>query len=184
MSGSFKNAGFKSSRAAARANGGTGPVAQTPSEKTVQFINAEVLDPPAQGDISFVAPFYQQTLVMALEDARSFVQGAEQILLVAMAKLLNKVIASAGAAEEMDQSHIAMAQEDPSDSDTAEATAEVAGSDGAPRAARPDQVRPARKATDIPPHLYGLETIERLTACAAGLHEKMAATASKYKGDF
>jgi hypothetical protein len=68
------------------------PDPQTADEKTVQFINAEVLDPPSQGSISFVGPFLDQSLAMAVEDARSFVQGAEQILLVALAKALEKYL--------------------------------------------------------------------------------------------
>jgi len=76
----------------------TGPTPTTPSEKSVAFINAEVLDPPEQGSISFVRPFYEQTLVMALEDARSFLQGAEQILLVALAKALEKYLSGGAVA--------------------------------------------------------------------------------------
>lgn len=83
--------------AAPQAGGGAGPNPQTDDEKTVQFINAEVLDPPTQGSISFVGPYLDQTLAMAVEDARSFVQGAEQILLVALAKALEKAL-SGGAA--------------------------------------------------------------------------------------
>jgi hypothetical protein len=75
---------------AAPAADGSAP--QTDDEKTVQFINAEVLDPPTQGSISFVGPFLDQSLAMAVEDARSFVQGAEQILLVALAKALEKYL--------------------------------------------------------------------------------------------
>jgi hypothetical protein len=75
-----------------QSSGNSSPTPSTPAEKSVAFINAEVLDPPAQGSISFVGPFYQQTLVMALEDARSFLQGAEQILLIALAKALEKYL--------------------------------------------------------------------------------------------
>jgi hypothetical protein len=78
---------------------GAGPDPQTAAERSVQFINAEVLDPPAQGSVSFVGPYIDQTLAMALEDARSFVQGAEQILLVALAKALAKMLSGAGAAD-------------------------------------------------------------------------------------
>ncbi len=69
-----------------------GPDPTTPSEKSVHFINGEVLDPPEQGKLSFVGPYFDQSLAMAVEDARSFVQGAEQILLVALAKALAKAL--------------------------------------------------------------------------------------------
>ena len=78
---------------------GSGPDPQTKAEKSVHFINAEVLDPPVQGNISFVGPYLDQTLAMAAEDARSFVQGAEQILLVALAKALAMALGEGGALE-------------------------------------------------------------------------------------
>jgi hypothetical protein len=66
----------------------------TLSEQSVQFINAEVLDPPEQGSISFVKPFADQVAVMALEDGRSFLQGVEQVLVVVIAKAFEKVLAN------------------------------------------------------------------------------------------
>jgi hypothetical protein len=65
----------------------------TPSEESVQFINAEVLDPPTQGNLSFVKPFADQVAVMVLEDGRSFLQGVEQVLVVTIAKAFEKILA-------------------------------------------------------------------------------------------
>ena len=73
----------------------------TESKKVVQFINSEVLNPPKQGDLSFVKPFADQVGVMALEDARSFLQGVEQVLLVFIAKALEKVLAEVPAPKPM-----------------------------------------------------------------------------------
>jgi hypothetical protein len=71
--------------------------ALTPSEQAVRFINSEVLNPPDQGTISFVKPFAEQVAVMALEDGRSFLQGLEQVLLVAIAKALEQLLAGGAA---------------------------------------------------------------------------------------
>jgi hypothetical protein len=75
--------------------------ALTPSEQSVRFINSEVLAPPEQGSISFVKPFAEQVAVMALEDGRSFLQGMEQILLVAIAKALEKLLSGGAAPPEV-----------------------------------------------------------------------------------
>lgn len=69
----------------------------TPSEQAVRFINTEVLRPPEQGSISFVKPFAEQVAVMALEDGRSFLQGLEQVLLVAIAKALEQMLTGGAA---------------------------------------------------------------------------------------
>ncbi|MDJ0826702.1 MAG: hypothetical protein QNJ16_14470 [Rhodobacter sp.] len=83
---------------AASGSGTSGSSAQasTPAEETVQFINAEVLDPPKQGKVTFMGPYVAQVGAMALEDARAFLQGAEQILLAALAKALAEMLGSDG----------------------------------------------------------------------------------------
>lgn len=75
--------------------------ALTPAERSVRFINTEVLDPPKQGSISFVKPFADQVVVMALEDGRSFLQGVEQILLIFIAEVLKKLLASGAPAADV-----------------------------------------------------------------------------------
>jgi hypothetical protein len=70
----------------------------TPGEQAVRFVNSEVLDPPSQGSISFTKPYAEQVAVMAFEDGRSFLQGLEQILLVAIAKGLEKLLSGGGGA--------------------------------------------------------------------------------------
>ncbi len=142
--------GALSHRLAAPAPSGSGPDPQTAAEKSVQFINAEVLDPPAQGDITFVGPFYQQTLVMALEDARSFVQGAEQILLIALAKVLEKYINPVGA--------------------------QVNAAD--PKPALADAPAPASHTTPAPD--AGLKAIESAMASLSSFHASMAETTHRF----
>ncbi len=75
---------------------GSSAKANTLAEETVQFINAEVLDPPEQGNINFVGPYVAQVGAMALEDARSFLQGAEQIILAFLGKLAAEAVSGPG----------------------------------------------------------------------------------------
>ena len=77
--------------------GTSGPTASTPAEESVQFINGEVLNPPAQGDLEFAKPMAAQVAVMMSEDARSFIQGTEQVLVVAIARALDQMLETDGA---------------------------------------------------------------------------------------
>lgn len=90
---STTNKGAQAGAATANASPTGGALSLT--EQAVRFTNSEVLNPPKQGDISFVQPFAKQITVMALEDGRSFLQGAEQILLVAIAKALSELLGDA-----------------------------------------------------------------------------------------
>ncbi|MEE9453004.1 MAG: hypothetical protein V3V13_01305 [Paracoccaceae bacterium] len=144
-----------------------GPNPQTDNEKSVQFINAEVLDPPKQGSISFVKPFYEQTLVMALEDARSFVQGAEQILLVALAKALEKAISGGAGAPEVNISSLPMADD--------LATGSVLQNSSQPQS---QQIPPSATVNDT-----ALKSIESVMASLASFHSTIVETTHKYKGD-
>ncbi|SMX43113.1 hypothetical protein [Actibacterium lipolyticum] len=132
-----------------------GPDAQTDTEKSVKFINAEVLDPGTQQTVSFVKPFYEQTLVMALEDARSFVQGAEQILLVALAKALEKAI-SGGASLPETPAPLGSPTHGPSVDDTL---------------------------AQQPPSDVGLKAVESAMTSLANFHSTIAETAHKFNGD-
>ncbi|MCX8508031.1 MAG: hypothetical protein ORN49_03985 [Rhodobacteraceae bacterium] len=101
----MKTAAFTTTRPLSEPGGGApegggpsdGPDPRDADDKSVQFINAEVLDPPKQGSLNFVGPYVDQTLAMALEDARSFLQGAEQILLVVLAKVAEKYLGGGSA---------------------------------------------------------------------------------------
>ena len=138
--------------------------AQTPSEKSVQFINAEVLAPPKQDSISFVKPYVEQTLAMALEDARSFLQGAEQILLVALAKELEKLIS--GGAGAVDPALIANLQSAAGDQGVGEADAK-----------RDKTARPSTPGPGAAPHPVGLKAIESVMASLSAFHASIADTA-------
>ena len=148
--------------------------AQTPAEKSVQFINAEVLAPPKQDSISFVKPYVEQTLAMALEDARSFLQGAEQILLIALAKELEKLI-SGGAPAAFDPALMANLR----------SAAETGGVEeaGARRdaAAKPNMPGPhaAPHQPATPP--VGLKAIESVMASLSAFHASIADTALNSK---
>jgi hypothetical protein len=144
-----------SSRQSPAGGGGSDP--QTKAEKSVHFINAEVLDPPAQGDLSFVGPYLDQTLAMAAEDARSFVQGAEQILLIALAKALK--MALAGGAE----------------------VAVQAGEAGSP--ARLDASAPAHPTPSVEVGTNGLAAIQGMMASLSTFHASMAETALSVRRD-
>jgi hypothetical protein len=153
------------------------PAPTTKSEKSVAFLNSEVLNPGEQSDISFVKPFYEQTLVMALEDARSFVQGAEQILLVALAKALEKYLSGGAGAVE------GAAQEE----NLTELAAKISGSKLAAEALAARGTN-GEGATAPPPNLApspdaGLQAIERVMASCAQFHAQIAETAHKYRGD-
>ncbi len=66
--------------------------AETEAEQSVKFINAEVLDPPEVGKLSFVKPYADQVAAMMLEDARSFMQGSEQVMVIALARSLELIL--------------------------------------------------------------------------------------------
>lgn len=165
--------------------------AETPAEKSVQFINSEVLAPPTQDSIDFVKPYVDQTLAMALEDARSFLQGVEQILLVAIAKELAKLTAGPAGAE-IDPSLVqiataAAAGASGDNQDGAEAGSQTDDGDAdkaasgktapeTPSAARPAPLSPY---TSAPPH--GLKAIESVMASAAAFHASIAETALNAK---
>ncbi len=64
----------------------------TDAEQSVRFINSEVLDPPQTGELSFVKPYADQVAAMMLEDARSFMQGSEQVMVIALARSLELIL--------------------------------------------------------------------------------------------
>ncbi len=155
---------FASSRQSSASAGGSGsgPDPQTKAEKSVHFINAEVLDPPAQGGISFVGPYLDQTLAMAAEDARSFVQGAEQILLVALAKALAMALGEGGAVE---------------------AQSGVTSSTPDQGASGPET--PANQSTPPPvaAQTTGLTAIQGMMVSLSTFHASMAETAHRFRVD-
>lgn len=155
---------------------GDGPDPQTPAEKSVQFINAEVLDPPAQGKMSFAGPYIDQTLAMALEDARSFLQGAEQILLVAMARALNNYLTTGSPVGEPKAPQIT--------NDAQPATAEDSQAEAheaqqvAPDTPEPAPASPAPAESEGHP---GLKEIRLMLGSLAKFHSDVADTAHKHK---
>ena len=149
--------------------------AQTPDEKTVQFINAEVLAPPKQDSISFTKPYIDQSLAMAVEDARSFVQGAEQILLIALAKELEKLV-SGGAPAPPNVKLIESAQGSAKpDANTDDAAADTAGTESrtTPKAGLETQQQ-----TNTSP---GLKAIESVMVSLSKFHASIADTAQNSK---
>ena len=147
--------------------------AQTPAEKSVQFINAEVLAPPKQDSISFVKPYVEQTLAMALEDARSFLQGAEQILLVALAKELEKLIS--GGAGAVDPGLLANLQSAAKNEGVEDADAKR------DTTARPSMPGPGAAPHQAAAHPVGLKAIESVMASLSAFHASIADTALNSK---
>ena len=72
------------------------PNASTKSEKSVAWINGEVLDPPTPNPPAFIRPYADQIAAMMVEDARTFMQGTEQVLVIAISRALNQIIESDG----------------------------------------------------------------------------------------
>jgi hypothetical protein len=78
------------------AAGSEKPEASTKSEKSVAWINGEVLDPPAESPPNFSRPYADQIAAMMVEDARAFMQGTEQVLVIAISRALAQIIETNG----------------------------------------------------------------------------------------
>lgn len=163
---------------------------QTPAEQSVQFINGEVLSPPKQDSISFVKPYAEQTVVMALEDARSFLQGAEQIVLAALGKALANYLktgSAVGGANVAKEAAITLV--DVNDQAAEGDPASASGLDDPTTSDPTDQ--PSSKAADPDPAELDQAQIEdaRIRTIAgvlphlAKFHSDVAKTALMFKGD-
>ncbi|MGB5687348.1 MAG: hypothetical protein WBM35_16180 [Candidatus Electrothrix sp.] len=80
---------------------GTTPAADSAAsaDASVEFINKQVLDATAAGDMTtaLAKPLADQAAAMMLQDMRSYLQSSEQILASAMAKALEQMLSSDGA---------------------------------------------------------------------------------------
>lgn len=71
----------------------TAPTADNPIEKAVQFVNAEVLSPPAASPMGGVAKvMIEQSAGMMVQDLQSFLKGFEQVGIVALSRLANNLL--------------------------------------------------------------------------------------------
>ncbi len=69
------------------------PAADNPAEKSVQFVNAEVLSPPAASPMGGVAKvMIEQSAGMMVQDLQSFLKGFEQVGLIALSRLANNLL--------------------------------------------------------------------------------------------
>lgn len=69
------------------------PPATTPAEKAVEFVNAEVLSPPAASPMGGVAKvMIEQSAGMMVQDLQSFLKGFEQVGLIAVSRLANNLL--------------------------------------------------------------------------------------------
>ncbi len=67
--------------------------ATTATEKTVQFINAEVLSPPPAAPMGGIAKvMIEQSTGMMVQDLQSFLKGFEQLGLIAISRLANNLL--------------------------------------------------------------------------------------------
>lgn len=67
--------------------------AVTPAEKAVQFVNAEVLSPPAAAPMSGMAKvMIDQSAGMMVQDLQSFLKSFEQLGLIALSRLANNLL--------------------------------------------------------------------------------------------
>jgi hypothetical protein len=183
-----KSTQFQSGGTPSGANSGTQnnpPTPQNAYEESVSFINGEVLDPPTQGKISFVGPYAEQTLVMALEDARSFLQGAEQIVLIALAKALAKAV---GTPEAQPAPHSSVHHADVAGGEDTKASPDAGLYDGAAPVKRQQKSAPGQEARGhIPPAPAapvadgGLKAIESVMASLTLFHASLADTTHRYR---
>jgi hypothetical protein len=71
----------------------TEATATTPAEKSVQFVNAEVLSPPTASPMGGVAKvMIEQSAGMMVQDLQSFLKGFEQVGLIALSRLANNLL--------------------------------------------------------------------------------------------
>lgn len=186
-----KSTQFQSGGTPPGANSGTQnnpPKPQNAYEESVSFINGEVLDPPTQGKISFVGPYADQTLVMALEDARSFLQGAEQIVLIALAKALAKAV---GTAEATPAPHSSVHHADVAGGEDSNASPDAGLYDGAAPVKRQQKSAPGQEARGhhapspavpaAPVADGGLKAIESVMASLTAFHASLADTTHRYR---
>ena len=68
-----------------------------PDADSVVFINNQVLKPDAKPMSGIAKPMADQAAAMMIQDMRSFLQGTEQVLTIAIARALNKVVETDGA---------------------------------------------------------------------------------------
>ncbi|MFY1046122.1 hypothetical protein [Chryseobacterium sp. GP-SGM7] len=67
--------------------------AQTATEKSVQFINAEVLAPPEASPMGGITKvMIEQSTGMMVQDLQSFLKGFEQLGLIAISRLANNLL--------------------------------------------------------------------------------------------
>ncbi len=70
---------------------------KVPGEEGVTFINEQVLRPKAEPMSGTAKPLADQAAAMIDQDMRSFLQGTEQVLTIAIAKALAKITETDGA---------------------------------------------------------------------------------------
>ncbi len=71
----------------------TAPTPGNAAEKSVQFVNAEVLSPPAASPMGGVAKvMIEQSAGMMVQDLQSFLKGFEQVGLIALSRLANNLL--------------------------------------------------------------------------------------------
>ncbi|MDR6403223.1 MULTISPECIES: hypothetical protein [Chryseobacterium] len=71
----------------------TAPTASNSAEKSVQFVNAEVLSPPTASPMGGVAKvMIEQSAGMMVQDLQSFLKGFEQVGLIALSRLANNFL--------------------------------------------------------------------------------------------
>jgi hypothetical protein len=69
------------------------PAASNAAEKSVQFVNAEVLSPPTASPMGGVAKvMIEQSAGMMVQDLQSFLKGFEQVGLIALSRLANNLL--------------------------------------------------------------------------------------------
>ncbi|MBL4693638.1 MAG: hypothetical protein JKY92_09960 [Magnetovibrio sp.] len=68
-----------------------------PFDPSVNFINSTVLDAKSGLDINMGSQIANQSAGMMIEDMRAFIQGNQQILNIAIAECLKKIVESDGA---------------------------------------------------------------------------------------
>jgi len=71
--------------------------ATTYDDPSVTYINAQVLDAASTSLVNSAPLIADQSAAMMVEDWRAFVQGNEQVLMIAISKCLAKIVETDGA---------------------------------------------------------------------------------------
>ena len=75
-----------SNHSASQNSNSTASLGLQQAEDAVTFIQQKVLNPSGPSNLNFAKPIADQAAAMMVQDLRSFLQGTEQILMVALAK--------------------------------------------------------------------------------------------------